>query len=78
MKTTKTILASIMLAAGFLSSCQSELDESVSGYGYLQLSSVEVNKTVDSRADVTATEDIAVDILDEDGEVVKHVDDWND
>lgn len=78
MKTNKIILAGIMLAAGLLSSCQSELDESVSGYGYLQLSSVEVNKTVDSRADVTDTEDIAVDILNEDGEVAKHVDDWND
>lgn len=78
MKTTKIVLASLMLATGFLSSCQSELEESAKGYGYLQLSSVEINKTIESRADVTATEDVAVDIIDEQSTVVKHVDDWNE
>ena len=77
MKTVKIITASFMLAAGFLCSCQSDLDESVKGYGYLQLSSVDVNKTI-TRADVTATEQISIDVYDEEGTNVKHADKWQD
>ena len=77
MKTTKTIVASLMLAAGFLCSCQSELDESAKGYGYLQLSSVDVNKTM-TRADVTATEQISVDVYDEENTLIEHADKWQD
>ena len=77
MKTTKTIVASLMLAAGFLCSCQSDLDESAKGYGYLQLSSVDVNKTM-TRADVTATEQISVDVYDEENTLIEHADKWQD
>jgi len=77
MKTIKIIGASIALAAGFLCSCQSELDESAKGYGYLQLASVDVNKTM-TRADVTATEQISIDVYDEEGTNVKHADKWQD
>lgn len=66
-----------MLAAGFLCSCQSELDESAQGYGYLQLASVDVNKSM-TRADVTATEQISIDVYDEEGTNVKHADKWQD
>ena len=77
MKTTKTIVAGLMLAAGFLCSCQSDLDESAKGYGYLQLSSVDVNKTM-TRADVTATEQISVDVYDEENTLIEHADKWQD
>lgn len=77
MKTAKIITASLMLAAGFLCSCQSELDESAQGYGYLQLASVDVNKSM-TRADVTATEQISIDVYDEEGTNVKHADKWQD
>lgn len=77
MKTVKIISASLMLAAGFLCSCQSELDESAQGYGYLQLASVDVNKSM-TRADVTATEQISIDVYDEEGTNVKHADKWQD
>lgn len=67
----------MMLAAGFLPACQSELDERIGSYGYLQLSSVEINKTI-TRADVTATEQVAVDVFDAEGTNVKHADKWQD
>lgn len=76
MKLTNIVLG-IFLGAGVLASCQSEIEEA-KGYGYLQLSSVDVNKTVTSRADVTSSEAIAVDVLDESDAVVKHADDWKD
>ena len=76
MKLTNIVLG-IFLGAGVLASCQSEIEEA-KGYGYLQLSSVDVNKTVTSRADVTSSEAIAVDVLDESETVVKHADDWKD
>ena len=60
---------------GLISSCQSEIDEA-KGYGYLQLSSIDVNKGVETRADITESEAIAVDILDESNAVVQHADDW--
>lgn len=76
MKLTNIVLG-MFLGAGVLASCQSEIEEA-KGYGYLQLSSVDVNKTVTSRADVTSSEAIAVDVLDESDAVVKHADDWKD
>lgn len=76
MKLTNIVLG-MFLGAGVLASCQSEIEEA-KGYGYLQLSSVDVNKTVTSRADVTSSEAIVVDVLDESEAVVKHADDWKD
>lgn len=74
MKTT-ILVTSLFLLAGLASSCQSEIDEA-KGYGYLQLSSVDVNKSVITRADITASETIAVDILNASNAVVQHADDW--
>lgn len=65
----------LFLGVGLISSCQSEIDEA-KGYGYLQLSSVDINKSVTTRADITESEAIAVDILDESNAVVQHADDW--
>lgn len=65
----------LFLGVGLISSCQSEIDEA-KGYGYLQLSSVDVNKSVTTRADITESEAIAVDILDESNAVIQHADDW--
>lgn len=65
----------LFLGVGLISSCQSEIDEA-KGYGYLQLSSVDVNKSVTTRADITNSEAIAVDILNASNAVVKHADDW--
>lgn len=72
---TNILVTSLFLLAGLASSCQSEIDEA-KGYGYLQLSSVDVNKSVITRADITASETIAVDILDASNAVVQHADDW--
>lgn len=69
------IMIGLFLGAGLISSCQSEIDEA-KGYGYLQLSSVDVNKSVTTRADITSSEAIAVDILNASNVVVKHADDW--
>lgn len=76
MKLTNIVLG-MFLGAGVLASCQSEIDEAKE-YGYLQLSSVDVNKSVTTRADITSTEAIAVDVIDESALVVKHADDWNE
>lgn len=72
---TNILVTSLFLLAGLASSCQSEIDEA-KGYGYLQLSSVDINKGVITRADITESEAIAVDILDESNAVVQHADDW--
>lgn len=69
------IMIGLFLGAGLISSCQSEIVEA-KGYGYLQLSSVDVNKSVTTRADITSSEAIAVDILNASNTVVKHADDW--
>lgn len=74
---TNILVTGLFLLAGLVSSCQSEMEEA-KGYGYLQLSSVEVNKSVTTRADITSTEAIAVDVIDESALVVKHADDWNE
>ncbi|WP_308763413.1 DUF4493 domain-containing protein [uncultured Bacteroides sp.] len=73
----KNIMVGLFLLAGLVSSCQSEIEEG-EGYGYLQLSSVDVNKNVTTRADVTSSETIAVDILDASAAVVKHADNWTE
>ena len=72
---TNILVTSLFLLAGLFTSCQSEIDEA-KGYGYLQLSSIDVNKGVETRADITESEAIAVDILDESNAVVQHADDW--
>lgn len=72
---TNILVTSLFLLAGLISSCQSEIDEA-KGYGYLQLSAVDINKSVTTRADITESEAIAVDILDESNTVVQHADDW--
>lgn len=69
------IMIGLFLGVGLISSCQSEIDEA-KGYGYLQLSSIDVNKGVETRADITESEAIAVDICDESNAVVQHADDW--
>lgn len=71
------MLIGLFLGAGLFFSCQSEMEKS-KGYGYLQLSSVDINKEVTSRADITESEILAIDILDESGGVVKHADNWTD
>lgn len=71
------ILIGLFLGTGLISSCQSEMEES-KGYGYLQLSSVDINKNITSRADITESESVALDIVDESGTVVKHADNWSD
>lgn len=71
------IMIGLFLGTGLVSSCQSEIEEG-EGYGYLQLSSVDVNKNVTTRADVTSSETIAVDILDASAAVVKHADNWTE
>ena len=65
---------SIFLLSFFLGACQDSLKE---GFGYLQFSSVELNKTVipTSKATGETTEKIALDLI-RDGEVIRHVDDW--
>lgn len=74
---TNILVTGLFLLAGLVCSCQSEMEEA-KGYGYLQLSSVDVNKSVTTRADITSTEAIAVDVIDESALVVKHADDWNE
>ena len=74
---TNILVTGLFLLAGLVSSCQSEIEDA-KGYGYLQLSSVEVNKSVTTRADITNTEAIAVDVIDESALVVKHTDDWKE
>lgn len=74
---TNILATSFFLLAGILSSCQSEIEETTE-YGYLQLSSVDVNKDITTRADITSKEVIAVDILDESELIVQHADDWKE
>lgn len=70
------IFIGLFFLIGILFSCQSEFNEN-KGYGYLQLSSVDVDKKVETRADVTASENIAVDIILADN-IIKHADDWKE
>lgn len=74
---TNILATSFFLLAGILSSCQSEIEKTTE-YGYLQLSSVDVNKDITTRANITSKEAIAVDILDESELIVQHADDWKE
>lgn len=74
---TNILVTGLFLLAGLVSSCQSEIEETTE-YGYLQLSSVDVNKDITTRADITSKEAIAVDILDESDLIVQHADDWKE
>ena len=62
------------LAAGLMLSCQSDELAGGTGDAYIQISSVNVDKTLTTRAE--GSEQIAVDILNEDGSTFKHADDW--
>ncbi len=62
------------LVAGLMFSCQSEELTGGSGKAYIQISSVNVDKSLTTRGN--GDEQIAVDILAEDGSVFKHADDW--
>ena len=71
------VMMGMLLMMGAWSSCQSDKNDGAEGYGYIQLSDVDVNKEVEiSRA--TAEEQLALDILDSEGVVRKHADDWNE
>ena len=71
------VMMGMLLMMGAWSSCQSDKNDGAEGYGYIQLSDVDVNKEVEiSRA--TAGEQLALDILDSEGIVRKHADDWNE
>lgn len=61
----------IGLLAALLSGCQQDNDLK-SGYGYLQLSSVEVDKNIQTKAG----EQLALDIYDSSNTLLKHADDW--
>ena len=62
------------LSLGFIvSSCKSDMDNE--GEGYIQLSGIEVNKNVNSRAESQSTEQIAVKIT-KGTEIFKQADDW--
>lgn len=62
----------IFLLLAFLWSCQ---EDSGDGFGYLQLSSVELNKSVIPSSKAAGNEKMSLDLL-KDGAVVKHVEDW--
>ena len=64
----------IFLIICFLYSCQDETDKSM-GYGYLQISSIGLDKTVVPQSRSNVAEVLALDIM-KDGVVMKHVDDW--
>lgn len=71
------VMMGMLLMMGAWSSCQSEKNDGAEGYGYIQLSEVDVNKEVEiSRA--AAGEQLALDIVDSEGIVRKHADDWNE
>ena len=62
------------MLAGLMVSCQSEELAGTSGEGYIQLSSVKIDKNVitkDGEAEI-----MAVDILNADGSTFRHADDW--
>lgn len=69
-------ITGLLLAMGVLSSCQSELDDGAKGYGYIQLSSVDLNKEIETSR--SGGEQLALDILDAEGVVRKHADNWED
>lgn len=68
----KNISTVLILSVSMLASCRSEMDEN-KGFGYLQLSSIGLDKSVTSRS---GGEIIAVKITGADGTVFKEADDW--
>ena len=72
MRVIKYIYSCLSLVL-IVSSCQSDMDNS--GEGYIQLSGIEVNKNVNSRAESQSTEQIAVKIT-KGTEIFKQADDW--
>ena len=68
----KYIRTGLILSACMFVSCQSEIDEN-KGFGYVQLSSVGLDKSVTSRS---GNEVMAVKITGADGVVFKEADDW--
>ena len=68
----KYITTELILSVCMFVSCQNEMDEN-KGLGYLQLSSVHLDKSVISR---TASEVMAVKITGADGTVFTEADDW--
>ncbi len=66
--------ALLLLGAGALSSCSNE-ELQQGGEGYIQLSSVSLDKSVTTRGDGRT---LAVDILDQDGQTFVHADDWTE
>lgn len=72
MRVIKYIYSCLSLVL-IVSSCQSDMDNS--GEGYIQLSGIEVNKNVNSRAESESSEQIAVKIT-KGTEIFKQADDW--
>lgn len=70
----KYITTELILSVCMFVSCQNEMDEN-KGLGYLQLSSVHLDKSVISR---TASEVMAVKITGADGTVFTEADDWTE
>lgn len=73
----KSFIYAVALAATTLISCQSDDLLGEQGEGYIQLSTVDIDKKIQTRADGT-TETIAVDILDATGNSFVHADDWTE
>lgn len=67
-------IISSCLFAGMMASCQSDNLAGEQGEGYIQLSSVSIDKSVQSRAGETPV--MSVDINNADGTTFKHAEDW--
>lgn len=70
----KYISTVLILSACMLVSCQNDMDEN-KGFGYVQLSSVGLDKSVTSRS---GSEIMAVKITGADGVIFKEADDWTE
>lgn len=70
----KYISSGLVLSACMLVSCQNDMDEN-KGFGYVQLSSVALDKSVTSRS---GSEIMAVKITGTDGVIFKEADDWTE
>ena len=74
MKKTQYFFCSLLLAGtGVATSCSTDEYAPETGEGYISLTTVDVDKKVQNRA---TNDQIAVDILNGDGSVFKHADDW--
>lgn len=70
----KYISTGLILSACMLVSCQNDIDEN-KGFGYVQLSSVGLDKSITSRS---GSEIMAVKITSADGVIFKEADDWTE